>query len=534
MIRRSAPLAVVLILAACTAASAQTAERPVMIVVGQEPTLPIPTLISATVNQDVADQLFLRLAAPGITISTAGDGGFQPQLAETWRRRDSLTLVFDLHPKARWHDGRPVTAQDVLFAFGRARDPKLAPQLATLLSTVADVSAESERRVVIRFRTAYPEQMYDAVFHVAPLPAHLLQDVPPDQLAQSAFAQKPVGNGPFRFVRRVAGEFTELAAVPDFFLGKVGPSGVIFRVSTDPEARLNLVLSGEADGYEATVPPSANRARVEASGKARTVPTPTLTVVYLNFNQRAADKRTPHPILGDVRVRQALVHALDRPVYAKALYAGYADVPVGPASQMLWVREPRAVPSAPFDTTKARLLLAAAGWRDSDGDGIVDRNGEPLALRVIAPSSSYARRQIVQIAEQQWKAIGVQARIELVEPSVFGQRRREGAFDVTADAATQDPSPSGLTQTWSCNGGSNITGFCNRQVDSLMQVARFAKGTSPARWRQVLRRIDDDAPAAFLAAPSNVVALSNRVRQPVLVPWSLWSSVWRWGLAPTR
>lgn len=512
----------------------ERARRPIVIVTGQEPTLPIPTLIAATVNQDIADQLFLRLAVPGATLTTAGDAGFQPQLAQKISRRNARTLVFDLHPAARWHDGRPVTAADVLFTFARARDPKLAPQLATLLSTLESVTAESERRVVITFKSAYPEQMYDATFHVAPLPSHLLQSVPPEQLAQSDFAKAPVGNGPFRWVRRQAGEFVELVAVPDFFLGRVGPSGIIMRVATDPEARLNLMLAGDGDGYEATVPPADNRARIEASGKARTVPVPTLSLSYLNFNQRSADKQGAHPILGDVRVRRALVHALDRPVYAKALWAGFADVPVGPASQLLWVRDARATPSARFDTVRAKQLLAEAGWRDSNDDGIVDRAGEPLALRIISPASSFVRRQMVQIAEQQWRSIGVQARIELLEPSVFLQRRREGTFDVSADGVTQDPSPSGLSQSWSCAGGNNVTGFCNRTVDSLMQVARFAEGRSPTLWRRVLQLIDDDAPAAFVAAPSYVVTLSNRVRSPVLVPWSLWSGIWRWGVDAAR
>lgn len=513
---------------------AQTPARPVTLITGGEPELPIPGLITTTANQDVADQLFLRLAVPGATITTAGDQGWVPQLASKWTRRDPLTLAFDLNPKARWHDGRPVVAEDVVFAFGRARNPALSPALASLLTTVASVTAEGERRVVIRFTTAYAEQMYDATFHVAPLPSHLLQQLPPDSLAQSAFAQAPVGNGPFRFVKRVPGEYTELAAVPDFFLGPVGPTSFYIRFANDPEARINQVLSGAADAYEATVPPASNRARVEASGKARTIAVPTFSVLYLNFNQRGAEKRGVHPILGDMRVRRALVHALDRSVFSTALYAGLASVPVGPASQMLWVRDPRQRPTAPYDTAAAKRLLAEAGWRDSDGDGILDRNGAKLTLRLMAPSSSFVRRQVVQIAEQQWKAIGVDVRLELMEGPVFQRRRREGNFDVSAESVTQDPSPSGLTQTWTCAGGSNVSGFCDPQSDSLISRARLAPGRSPDLWRQALRRIDEDAPAAFLAAPAYAVALSNRVRSPVIVPWSLWSSVWRWDVDPIR
>ena len=105
----------------------------IVIVTGQEATAPVPTLIEKSqntlANQDVADQLFLRLADVGPGMMTAGDQGFVPMLARSWTRRDSLTLVFDLDPRARWHDGAPVTSRDVLFTLRRARDSAIAPRM---------------------------------------------------------------------------------------------------------------------------------------------------------------------------------------------------------------------------------------------------------------------------------------------------------------------------------------------------------------------------------------------------------------------
>jgi ABC-type transport system substrate-binding protein len=143
--------------------------------------MPIPTLMegaqSNTANSDIADQLFLRLAVPGPSLTTAGDRGFTPLLARSWTRRDSLTLAFELDPRARWQDGAPVTSRDVVFTFGRARNPAISPKLADLLRHIASVTAEDDRRVVIRFDQAYAEQLYDATYHVAPLPVHLLAEL---------------------------------------------------------------------------------------------------------------------------------------------------------------------------------------------------------------------------------------------------------------------------------------------------------------------------------------------------------------------
>ena len=115
----------------------------------------------------MADQLFLRLADVGPGMVTAGDQGFVPMLARSWTRRDSLTLVFDLDPRARWHDGAPVTSRDVLFTLRRARDSAIAPRLANVTRRIASVEAEGEHRVVFRFREVYAEQFYDATFHTA-------------------------------------------------------------------------------------------------------------------------------------------------------------------------------------------------------------------------------------------------------------------------------------------------------------------------------------------------------------------------------
>src|SRR5215210_2865758 len=233
-----------------------------VIVTGGQATLPVPTLMegpeASVGNLDVADQLFLRLAELGPKLVTSGESDFVPGLAKSWTRRDSITLAFDLDTRARWHDGAPVTAKDVLFTISRAKNPAVSPRLSELLRQIVSVSAEGSDRVVFRFARPYAEQLYDATFHVAPLPAHLLDSIAPAALAQSSFVKHPFGSGPYRWVRNVPGQFVELAAVEHFFLGKPKIERLIFRTATDPTARLNLLLSGEADAIDIIPPPPDN------------------------------------------------------------------------------------------------------------------------------------------------------------------------------------------------------------------------------------------------------------------------------------
>jgi peptide/nickel transport system substrate-binding protein len=506
----------------------------IVIATAQLATLPIPTLMegpqSNVSNLELADQLFLRLASLGPTLLTAGDRGFIPLLARSWTRRDSVTLVFDLDPRARWQDGAPVTARDVVFTLERAKNPAIAPQLADLLRRVKGVQAESDRRVVFRFSEPYSEQLYDATFHVAPLPAHLLDSMPPQAVTRSAFATKPVGSGPYRLVRNVTGEFIELAANPQFFLGKPKLERVIIRAAADPQARLNMVLSGQADAIDNVVPPLDNVRRLNADSTLRAIPVPSPTLGFLLFNQRdPRDTTRLHPVLSDVRVRRAITLGLDRQLMVRAVFGSYGEVPYGPVSPILWIRHhaPRATRQ---NTAEARRLLAAAGWRDSDADGIRDRNGLPLALTLSLPNTSAVRRQMSLLAQEQLRQLGIKLDLQQLEAPLWLERRSQGRFDIDFGSTSQDPSPSGISQGWSCAGGTNVAKYCNPRTDSLLDLATLGRGgKDPAgAWVAVLRQIEDDAPAVFLYAPSYVYAVRRRFRNVAISPVSSWQQLRLW------
>jgi peptide/nickel transport system substrate-binding protein len=536
---RSAPPPPALLLLALLAAAPASAQRPassIVIVTGGEPSMPIPTLMEGAQNQvanfEVADHLFLRLANLGPGLVTAGDRGFVPMLARSWSRRDSVTLVFELDPRARWHDGAPVTSRDVLFAFARARDAAIAPKLATLTEHIAKVEADGDHRVIIRFTHPYAEQLYDATWHVAPLPAHLLAQLPPDQLAQSAFLQHPIGDGPYRWVRRVPGEFIELAADTAFFLGRPGIDRVVIRSAADADARLNLLLSGQADAMDNVPPPLSNLQRVAADPDVRLVTVPSPTLGFLLFNQRARrDSTRPHPILADAEVRRALVLALDRQVLVQAVLGEYGEVPFGPASPVLWIRHGAGTPLRQ-DRAAATRLLAARGWADHDGDGVLDRNGVPLALTLSYPVSSAIRRTMAQLIQEQYRQLGIRVDLAQLEFPVYLERRDAGDFDIDFSSTTQDPSPSGLTQSWTCAGGTNRAHYCDPMVDSMITRAIASQGDTRTLWRQVLQRIEQDAPAAFIYAPTYVYAVNRRYRDVTIRPESSWISLWRWSMGP--
>ena len=514
-------------------ALAQREPSSIVIVTGQQATVPIPTLIeeenNSLANEEIANQLFLRLADIGPGLLTAGDKGFLPMLARSWSRRDSLTLVFELDPRARWHDGEPVTSRDVIFTFRRARDSTIAPRLADATYRIASVAAEGDHRVVFRFHRVYAEQFYDATYHVAILPAHLLAHLPSTKEAWASFVAHPIGSGPYRWVRRDELQLIELAANERFFLGRPGIQRVFVRVAGNSDARINMLLAGEADAIDNIPAPVTNIERVAAAPHLRIVTVPSNILGYLLFNQRdPADSGSPHPILADRDVRRALILAIDRHLLVRALLGKYGYVPFGPVSSQLWIRHGAPEP-ARQDQSTARRLLAGRGWVDRDGDGIREsRNGDPLALRLLFAKSSQIRVQTAAIVQEQLRHVGVRLELVGVDMPVWLQRRRAGRFDIDFSSANQDASPSGLAYSWSCGGAGNAGGYCDPGADSLLQRAIASPKADRQLWHDFLRRVESNAPAVFLYAQAFAFGVNRRFRDVTVRPGSSWGALWRW------
>jgi peptide/nickel transport system substrate-binding protein len=508
------------------------AQSTIVIVTGEQATAPVPTLLEGPANSlaniEMSDHLFLHLANLGPEGITSGDNSFIPMLAKSWTRRDSVTLAFDLDERAAWQDGVPVTSGDVVYTFDRARNPALCPRLSGVLRHIVSVTAEGDHRVVFRFSNPYAEQFYDAVWPVAPLPAHLLSSIPPAEVRQSAFVSDPVGNGPYRWVRDVPDQFIELAANERFFMGKPAISRVVVRTATDPDARVNLVLSRGADAMDNVLPPLTNLQRMGANREIRLIPVPSPMLGFLLFNQRdPADTTRPHPILNDRDVRRAIILSLDRALLVRAAYGSYGEVPYGPASAILWIRHGMPKPAGP-NRGQARRLLAARGWTDSDGDGILDRNGKPLRLELNYPGTSAVRKQIALLAQQQLRQVGIDLVLRQFEFPVWFEHRTTGHFDIDFSASNQDPSPSGLTQGWECGGGTNAAHYCNPRVDFLIERAIASRDHAADDWHAVLKQVEDDAPAAFMYAPSYVFAVNRRFGDVTIRPESSWLLLWKW------
>jgi peptide/nickel transport system substrate-binding protein len=489
----------------------------------------LPVFAQGTGRQ-VSDQLFLKLADMGLAANTVGDSGFVPRLAASWTFEDERTLVFRLHPDARWHDGAPVTAEDVRFTFAAYRDTALGAPAGPLLAAVDSVRARDDRTVVFHFARAYPEQFFDATHHMRILPRHLLDTVPRAAWRTHPLARSPVGCGPFRLAAWRAGELIELVADSGFFGGVPGPSRLIWRVVPDFGTAVTQLVGGETDFVEAVVGPE-NIDRARAEPRVRLIEYPSAVYVYLGFNLRAPRGTGGHPLLGDRGVRRALAAATDREALVRAVLGGWGAVPPGPTTSAVWIA-PGAEPQVPFDSAAAARQLDSLGWRDADGDGIRERAGRKLAFDLLIPSSSGMRQRTGVILQEQYRRAGVDVRLVPLELNVWMDRARAGRFDALMGAWQVDLSPAGLRELWGSEGigGSNYGAYASGPFDSLVTLASATADPAASRglWHQAIRVINDDAPAVWLFSPKTLAGVDGRLENVTLRPDEWWATLWTW------
>ena len=486
----------------------------------------LPPVTTVTTGINVSDLIFCRLAELKAGLNTVDDSGFRPVLARSWEHPDSLTIVFRLDPRARWQDGAAVTAADVAFTFRVYRDSAVNSRLAPFLRGIDSVTARDSLTVAFHFRRWYPEQLYDATYHMRILPRHLLDSIPASRLQSAPFGRAPVGDGPYRFVSWTAGTEIQLAADSTWFLGRPHIGRLIWRITPELATAVSQLIAGEADAME-TIPARALLERVQGASGVRLVPYPSPFYAAIVFNLR-------RPLFADPDLRRALAMAVDRQTVVRSVFGPFADVAVGATSPMQWIWSD-AIRQPPFDTAAAARLLDQRGWRRG-ADGMRARHGAALQFTLLVPTSSQVRQQAAVIMQAELQRLGVAVRILPLEFTVMEQRSQSGDFDAAFLSRTVDPSPASLLQWWSPGASDNVGGFADTAFQSLTTAALRARTRAEAAplWQRALGRLNDQAPAVFLFSPRNNAAIGNRIENVTIRPDSWLATVGEWRVSGAR
>ena len=506
-----------------------------IIATGQDPQNLFPPTTDRTQARMVTELLFDKLADLGPALNTLGDAGFQPRLAQRWEwSRDSLAVTFHLDPRARWQDGRRVSAADVRFALAVYTDTLVGSRSgADLRPRIDSISVADSLTCTAWFRQRTPENFYNLVVTLIPLPEHLLGRTRRDSLAMSPFARSPVGNGPFRFVRWDPQQRVEITASDSFYRGRAKLDRVIWTISPAMTSLVHQIFAGEADFLEDL--PADAVAEAARNPDLRLVRRDNFNYGFLLFNLHDNERDGPHPLFAERELRRALARALDRATMVRSVFDSLGAVPRGPFVRAQWAADSTMAQLA-FDRAAAARTLDSLGWR-AGADGVRWRNGRPLRFTLSLSTGSKNRQRFAPLIQEQLRLAGVRVDLEVLDDNAFIARRRSRRFDAILNGLGTSPSPSGIRQCWTSSGakenGFNDGRYENAVFDAHVDSALAAGdvGVAKAHFRAAYQVILDDAPAIFLYEPVPVAAMRRRLQTGALRGDAWWAGIPTWSMA---
>lgn len=472
---------------------------------------------------------------------------------------DKLTYTFKIRRDVRFQDGRPVTGEDVLFSMKAVKCPLVdAPFLRVYYESLVD--AELLDSYTIRLTTKEPYFLNELVLgETVIMPRHyydpqdLLKSVAlrdltkdpaklPDTVKRFADAfnknynRNPLGSGPYKFSRWKTGQEVELVRDPNYWgNGKPGIDQsyidrVKFRIINNTDAALVTLKSGGLDLIKRLDPiqhirgTSSERFKREFQKLEFYEPSYT----YLGWNN-------VHPIFKDKRVRQAMSYFVDRQQMIKTILFGLGQIVDGPVFPFRPEYD-KTLYSYPFDPKKGEALLKQAGWKDTDGDGVLDKviDGKkvPFRFEIKFNSGNVVRQSIALILQDELKKHGIVATIRALDWTIFLDDTKNHKFDMQISGWLMPPQEPDDFQIFHSsqadNKGSNNGSYKNPRVDKILEEHRreFDEKKRIALYHEFQKILNEDQPYTFLFARKSVAAVQRRFRGVEVLPVGLAPNEW--------
>jgi peptide/nickel transport system substrate-binding protein len=472
-----------------------------------------PLLVDEFTSVKVANLLFESLIG-----SDARNGQPAPTgLADYWEiAPDGVTYIFHLNTDASWHDGVDVTAEDVRFSFDAIADPAMGSAYAG-----AFLDATESWRVIDddTFEVVAQEPLATFLFDLVPvfiIPKHIWDSVPSadwstDPGATGSDPLRVIGSGPFKFQEWRQGESVTAVRNDDYY-GKVPYiDSYVLRIWPDQTALINALLNGEIDAA-VLEPTDVQTVEGTAGLRVATFPTPDFTFYLTNLDPQKS------MLFLDGRVRQALLSALDRQSIVLDILLGQGAVAQGTQPTISYAYAPDQLTTTyNYDPAHAKVLLSEAGWSDTNGDGIVDKTGQPLSFELVYRSGSPAIEQLVAYMQDAWRDVGVEVKPRALEfPALVETISGDHNFDVALIGFSWDASFI-QDELFACDqyeGGFNVVKYCNEEVDEILDEAKRTFDLDARRefLIQATNLINDDLPVAVLYFGTTSVGYSDRLQ----------------------
>lgn len=469
-----------------------------------------PFLSSSAAASEVADLIFPRLMSEQPDYYD-GVPTFNPQIAETWTiAPDNRSIRFTLR-EAVWHDGTPISSDDVRFSWEAAKSPDVAWVSASIVDFIRDIEIHSPREFTVHYTKSTPYNIMD-INDVQIIPKHTFGQVPFDKwsgypdwakLATSACA------GPWILDEHREGEFIKLKRNERYWdEGKPYLDSLKIKIFQDTGAIRTALIAGQVDVKNGIEPDKAKFILSEESLLLYSYVA--RSYGYLGWNCL----RFP---FDDSRVRRAMTMAIDRANLVESAYEGYAEVASPYIIRSMWASQRDQVP-LPFDPDGAERLLQAAGWKKGE-DGIYAKDGRPFRFEMLIPAGSDLRKRMSVAIQSDLKRIGVDVQLRAQDGNRMSGLLKEHNFEAYMYgwyiATKIDPKP--MFHSTSVKGRYNYVNYMNPTIDALIDRGRVMNVSDPkvredamAVWAAYQAIMRNDQPYTMLYEPRGLVGINKK------------------------
>lgn len=456
-----------------------------------EPSVLIPMLAGDSASHDIAGLIFNGLVKYDTDLSIIGD------LAESWEiSRDGLVITFHLRKNVKWSDGVEFTANDVLFGFNTIIDDK------TPTAYKEDFLQVSKAEVLDKytFRVTYKKPFASALSswgNLVVLPEHLLKG---KDITKTSLTREPIGLGPYKLKKWVPGQELLLESYKDYFDGRPYIDNYIYRIIPDPATMFLELQAGGLDMMGLTPLQYTKQTDTEIFKKNfQKFRYPVFSYTHMAFNLK-------HPWFKDKRIRQAIAYAIDKKEIIDVVLFGLGSPATGPYVPNTWPYNPY-VKKYEYNPEKAKKLLAEAGWKDTNNDGVLDKDGRSFEFTILTNMGNNLRKNTATIIQWRLAKIGIKVNIRTLEWSTFvnefiDKRRFEAVilgWSISPDPDQYDIWHSSKTKEKEFN----FIGYNNPEVDELLEKGRrtFNIEERKKAYFRIQEILAEELPYIFLYVP---------------------------------
>ena len=483
-----------------------------------EPSNLIPPLATDASSHEVADLIYVS------PLKYDKDINLVPYAAESYEVLEGGRLLrFTLRKDIRWTDGEPLTARDVEFTYKLMVDPNTPTAYAEDYLAVKEFRRTGEYTFEARYDKPFARAL--VTWAHAILPRHLLQG---QDLLKTPLARKPVGAGPYMLKEWTGGNRLVLVPNPDYFEGRAYIDEVVMRIIPDQSTQFMELKSGNLDIINLS--PQQYLLQTEDQDWARNYRKfqyVTSGYTFLGYNLKS-------PLFSDVRVRQAMLHAIDKDEIVRGVLLGLGQAANGPYKPGTWAFN-EGIPDNEFDPARARRLLAEAGWKRRSVDGpLVDAKGRAFAFTILTNQGNSQRIKAAIIIQSRLKDLGIKVEIRTVEWAAFLKEFIDkGRFDavILSWNILQDPD---LYDVWHSSkaepGGLNFVGFKNPELDDLLERGRRMLDQTARKplYDRIQNILHEEQPYCFLYVPMALPMVHARVMGIEPAPAGITHNFIRW------